>query len=218
MARPFRESGGKGVEIFGKPVAGSAARQILDAALVTSPSGTWKPVGLACQPLASHHSPRRSDRGFPLYQHTPRGAMPLVLRFTSHQSRIRSQESPVTAVLIGTPERLEMRVTHRKQTTGCRSNRYTSHPPISRSLLARAARGILVLASNFQPLTSRTTRDTRTSRIARKLLKTKDRHSFYPRQFSSREMVALASSLELLERCNLWCPGRAGSARWAQGA
>jgi hypothetical protein len=114
--------------------------------------------------------------------------------------------------LIGTPERLETRVSHRKQTTGCCSNRYSSRhtnvsPAIAHRSTERRPTARIVSRSSFSgasvlrhlrsssvhfehPPSSREllelTRHSKTSRIAPKLLKTKDRAPLYPAHFSTR--------------------------------
>jgi hypothetical protein len=52
--------------------------------------------------------------------------------------------------LIGTPERLETRLSHRKQTTAYPSNRYTSRPPVGHSALRPGP----VFTSHHSPVTT----------------------------------------------------------------
>lgn len=81
--------------------------------------------------IATRDCPRRTDcrrsgvdcRRFPK---SP-GAIRQAPAFTSHQSPVTNH-----VLLIGTPRRLETRVSRRKQSTGCTSNRYGSPSPILR--------------------------------------------------------------------------------------
>ena len=140
--------------------------------------------------------------------------------------------------LIGTPERLETRVSHRKQTVATPSNRYTSHLADTLPFIYRDARGRALshpreaFASHRSLLTSHhsspptrgprcaprvgveSTRDSRTSRIRRKSLKTNDRAPVYPRRFLTRRSRSRAANFSpegqqsaTIRRANLRKPG-----------
>ena len=126
----------------------------------------------------------------------PPGVCGSTLEPPSHlQNRIGVPETlRVLGRLIGTPGRLETRVSHRKQTLAAPSNRYTSHPvnalpfALSHRREASASHQSL-LTSHHSPVS---TRDSQTSRIARKSLKTNGRVPVYPRRFLTRHARSLA--------------------------